>query len=180
MTGLSVFALNYLFGLFDAHIYNEIQSIRRNEISLTRGVQFPWTLDGQLTDVPASFNALDRILSGRLTILIEAYNQIEFSNLLFGVGVGNFTVVQGEQFPHVELLRYLGELGVFGMVVAIAIYQYPLRFTSSNYVDLFSLYYLICFLGISFLQPSGALTHLNNSFLFWLLFANLIMKNKNQ
>ena len=58
--------------------------------------------------------ALDRFSSWRLTGFYETYQAINYDMIFLGLGVNQVTVLGGRFYPHVELARYLVEVGIFG------------------------------------------------------------------
>lgn len=123
-------------------------------------------------------DALNGISSERISIFFETVNSLKAEKLLTGFGVGNFRVTEHQHFPHIELLRYFSELGVIATMVAAAIYLYPFQRTPRSEPIVFSKMYMIGFLVTCLLQPSGPLTHLNNSILFWMLFSHVGLVKK--
>ncbi|MEC8190282.1 MAG: hypothetical protein VX033_03775, partial [Verrucomicrobiota bacterium] len=118
----------------------------------------------------------DKLSSWRINGLLQTLDALESDKFWLGFGVNNFkvTTLTGEIYPHIELLRYFAELGVFGALLAATIYAYPFakiaihRNLLRNNVVVFSLIYMTGFLLTTLLQPSGPLTHLNNTWLFWI------------
>ena len=123
---------------------------------------------------------LDVIASGRISIIHETLQVLDLRTFLFGVGVDKFKVLEGQHYPHVELLRYIAELGVLGFVVVMFIYIYPFRNLTNDQIGIFSFFYMLGFMVTTLFQPSGPLTHLNNSVLFWMLFGNVILVTQDK
>ena len=68
--------------------------------------------------------ALDRFSSWRLTGLYETYQAINYDMIFLGLGVNQVTVLGGRFYPHVELARYLVEVGIL-ILTALALYLSP-------------------------------------------------------
>ena len=90
----------------------------------------------------------------------------------------NFKVLEGQHYPHIELLRYVAELGVLGLAIVTFVYIYPIRRLAKDPIGKFSFFYMLGFMVTTLFQPSGPLTHLNNSFLYWMLFGHIILVEK--
>lgn len=143
-----------------------------------RGLDVISSLDLRNSAHPEILDALNRISSERISILFETVNSLKVEKVLTGFGVGNFRVTEHHHFPHIELLRYFSELGVIATIVAAAIYLYPFQRTPRSEPIVFSKMYMVGFMVTCLLQPSGPLTHLNNSILFWLLFSHVSLVKK--
>lgn len=124
----------------------------------------------------------DIFTAGRLEGLRQTLQAINSKMLTMGYGVNNFKVnlFDGQHFPHVELLRYLLELGIAGALIPAIIYSFPFVKLLLNWryfenkLALFSSIYMAGVLATTLFQPSGPLTHLNNSILFWMLFGHFL------
>lgn len=161
--------------------------VARQGDGIFRNVPQVFSLFGS-TQHTQAIEAIDRLSSWRVDGLMQTLAALKSDKFWFGFGVNNFEVTTstGKIYPHVELLRYFAELGIIGAVVAATIYAYPFvqtvisRDLLRHKVVHFSIAYMIGFLCTTLLQPSGPLTHLNNSWLFWILFCNLILLRERE
>lgn len=161
--------------------------VARQGDGIFRKLDLVFSLVGS-TQHTQAIEAINRLSSWRIDGLMQTLEALRSDKFWFGFGVNNFEVATttGKTYPHVELLRYFAELGVIGAFVAATIYAYPFvqtvisRDLLRHKVVHFSLAYMIGFLCTTLLQPSGPLTHLNNSWLFWILFCNLILLRERE
>jgi hypothetical protein len=102
--------------------------------------------------------------------------------MLFGKGLdGSVMMILNQQLqPHIELLRHLIELGFLGFLLATSVYALPISFNVSNKTDQLIKLYLFSFIFITFLQPSGPLSHINNAVIFWIGYATLLYQDDNR
>lgn len=116
---------------------------------------------------------LDNFMSGRISVLIEALSLLNSNTLIFGAGLNIKRITFGEQLlqPHVELLRHLLDIGLVGALIALAIYALPFFLKRSCNTNRFLMFYVIAVLVITFLQPSGPLSHLSNAIVFWMAYS---------
>tara|TARA_B110000977_G_C10868351_1_gene412515 strand:- start:29 stop:421 length:393 start_codon:yes stop_codon:yes gene_type:complete len=111
----------------------------------------------------------------RLTLIVRSIEAFNFQMLLFGYGIINFFITEiGAQklAPHVELLRHMMELGMFGFLIAFSIYSAPFLKSPPNEKEQFFKLFLLSSLVITFAQPSGPVTHLNSAIVFWMVHAS--------
>ena len=121
---------------------------------------------------------LDNFVGFRGTIFLEAINELQYETIWLGVGVNQFKVSFRDYYPHVELLRYLGELGVCGVIIAFLVYCYPFFVRAKSKLGQFGKIYMFFYLGTTLLQPSGPLTHLNSAILFWIFYGHIIFSQR--
>ena len=146
--------------------------------ALLRGIPSLENLYSLQSNEQTFFKALDGISSGRISIIYETLQILNLQTFLFGAGVENFKVLEGQHYPHIELLRYVAELGVLGLAIVTFVYIYPIRRLAKDPIGKFSFFYMLGFMVTTLFQPSGPLTHLNNSFLYWMLFGHIILVEK--
>ena len=139
-----------------------------NQGSISRGMKY---FDSEGSNDILSF--IDKISSSRISGLIETIILIDLEKLIGGYGVANFKILNEIHYPHISLVRHLVELGVIGFILSFIIYFKPFISKPKGDLEKFSLLYLLCFISITFLQPSGPLIHLNSAMVFWMVYAHL-------
>lgn len=123
---------------------------------------------------------IDEFSSGRVSILIETFKLLTPFSIFVGFGVDQVRVIDNTYLPHVELVRYLAELGVLGLLIALLIYLCPYGKSARSPTTQFAFLYTVGFLLTSLLQPSGPLIHLSNAIVYWLLFGYLLRQRTKQ
>lgn len=116
---------------------------------------------------------LDKASGWRISGLIETIILIDLEKLIGGYGVANFKILSETHYPHMALMRHLVELGAIGFILSSILYFKPFISKPKGDLEKFSLLYLLCFISITFLQPSGPLIHLNSAMVFWMVYAYL-------
>jgi hypothetical protein len=136
---------------------------------------------------------LDRLLSFRLTIMIDAFSRKGILPLFFGSGVGNF---QGNlpsgimNHVHNIYLRALGELGVVGFATLIALTALPFRKQSRPFFKQLAnldksksvvqknttamLVYIGVVILLGMLHSEYITTALSTCLIFWLCYAEIL------
>ena len=139
-----------------------------NQGSISRGFEF---FAGE--ESTSLLHLIDKISSWRVSGLIETIILIDLERLFVGYGVANFKILNETHYPHMALVRHLVELGAIGFILSSILYFKPFISKPKGDLEKFSLLYLLCFISITFLQPSGPLIHLNSAMVFWMVYAYL-------
>lgn len=115
---------------------------------------------------------LDRFSSYRVSILITAFSTLDLRGLWFGVGLGNF-VGWAPTYPelgtmevHNVFLKILGEYGVLGFLVFLAISLLPTAHRNETEVHRSAKLVQFCCLIVAMIQPDLMLTAINLSFVY--------------
>lgn len=143
-------------------------NVFRNVETSAIGSQFPF------------MDWLDRLLSFRLSLLITAFGALDPSDFWAGVGLGNFLgwapayPALGELEVHNVLLKVLGEVGVFGFILAFIICTLPVFVKPKNDEQKNSIFVLFAYFAVSMVHPDLMLTAVNLSFVYLCSFACLI------
>lgn len=123
------------------------------------------------------FLIFDYLLSGRVTIFQGAIDQfLNESNIreqFFGLGIWNFNVVHnGTPYQvHNFLLRYLLEIGLFGMLLFFILYIYPFFAKYQNgYKSLTIALYLVASIT-PMISPGSFFTSMNICASIWVIVA---------
>ena len=134
-----------------------------------------------------TFIVLDIILSRRLTMIVEAldlyFKQSNFLEMLFGHGLSK-VYIEIDYTPykiHNFMIRYLLEVGLFGLISFMTIYVYPFFARYPNgYKSLTIMIYLTATIN-ALLAPSAFFSSINICGALWVIIAmsTQLGKNKN-
>lgn len=186
----AIFLLPYLFSVVlssnvDRGIHVEVtRNLSESYSSLNAVILFDAN-DSSTTHTYQDFKKilltrLDLLSGYRFSIFINTFFNLDFSDLLFGRGVGKFVVpnfYNDFYQPHVIFLNHLGEVGLAGSLACFLLCCLPFfqkqtkSFFRTNFYFVF-----ILWLFVGFAQPELLLSQVGTSFLFWLCYGCLLKK----
>lgn len=130
----------------------------------------------------SAYSYLNRLLSHRFEILLNATNFLDLKAFMFGIGAGNYSVQADTKMwsVHNVFLKILGEFGIFGLLAALTLFLLPFAIKKKKN-ELNQYLYLLFFLNffVCMLQPHYFITGLSNCFLYWLGYALMIQGKLN-
>ncbi|MDC1382111.1 O-antigen ligase family protein [Candidatus Puniceispirillum sp.] len=153
-------------GYFAESSYKLVYSVTSVNNSMLRG--FSSSNNGNL------FDFFNTISSQRVYLFIEGLKQLKFETLIFGNGIGNFTIV-GKFGSHLDVhnvfLKTLGEVGVFGFIVVSFVVTSPVLMLNKKLDQSFIIFGLAVWLLPAMCQPEFYYTQIGSSLCFWVVFA---------
>jgi hypothetical protein len=122
---------------------------------------------------------VDRLLSHRVRIFINAVAALDAKDLLIGKGAGHFHVVADSVtwMVHNVFLKMLGEFGisVLGLLVALVWLPFNAKYRASR--DGYDLYLmLLVSIMVGMLQPRFIVTGISNCLVTWLCYAMILKR----
>lgn len=119
---------------------------------------------------------LDRLSSYRLGILVSAMTTLDAHSILLGKGVGNFQgiIPWGMAQVHNIFLRTLGELGMIGLGVMVALLALPYHKRAQSEDAAAARIFCGIFMLVGMLHSEFLMTAISTCMVFWLGYAELL------
>lgn len=128
------------------------------------------------------FAWLDRLSSYRLGIMASALSSLDMGTIFLGKGMMNFKgwAIGYPWDAHNIYVRALGEIGIVGLAVLLALLALPFR-GSAREVDIVAAkVYCGVFLMIGMIHPELLTTAISTYMIFWLCYAEALRYQRNQ
>jgi len=128
------------------------------------------------------FAWLDRLSSYRLGIMASALSSLDMGTISFGQGVMNFKgwAIGYPWDVHNIYVRALGEIGIVGLAVLLALLALPFRGSAREVDVVAAQVYCGVFLMIGMIHPELLTTAISTCMIFWLCYAEALRYQRNQ
>ena len=139
-----------------------------------------------LSHYSSYFISIDKLSSGRLSLITNGIGSLNLSDFFVGKGYGNFKVdtsnpmTFGAQMDvHNIFVRALGEFGLVGLILLILLLLQPFfgvsisRGPSARYLNAY-FFALLVYILVSMTQPAFLFYMISPCLLFWVLYAEVI------
>lgn len=146
---------------------------------------YPGTSIFRYIDLPHGegvFAWLDRLSSYRLEIMTSALSTLDAGAVVLGKGAMNFKgwAIGYQWDVHNIYIRALGEMGVIGLAVLVALLFMPFRIQTRQPDVVAAKVYCGIFLVVGMVHPDLLVTAISTCMIFWLCYAEILRYQKSQ
>ena len=132
------------------------------------------------------FMTIDKLFSGRLSLITNGISSLNLSDIFIGKGFGNFKVDTSDPLTfgaqldvHNIFVRILGEFGLVGLILLILLFLQPFfevsknRNSSARPLKIY-FFVLLVYILVSITQPAFIFYMISPCLLFWILYPEVI------
>jgi hypothetical protein len=115
---------------------------------------------------------LDRLSSGRISLIVTAFGSLDLGGFLFGVGIGEFRgwipiyPALGMIEVHNVFLKVLGEFGILGFITILVWLIPPVLRQAEDELHSTAKYLQLIYFIVAMVHPDLMVTAINTSFLY--------------